>query len=169
MSSKIHGTMSDFSQTYELARKRFDDCVAEFSTPQLNYRLGPDTLTVGEMALHLSGVEIWFVSQLLGRELGAEEQQLASAATEGVVNDHPFPFSEAEITVDLVRTALAKGREMVMSIILSPTEEVLNREIKSALGPVITGAGALARFAFHPAYHHGQAYLIQHSTGFPKS
>jgi hypothetical protein len=49
----------------------------------------------------------------------------------------------------------------------SPSPEFLQREIKSALGPMITGHGALARLAFHPGYHHGQAYLMLTSPDFP--
>jgi hypothetical protein len=33
---------------------------------------------------------------------------------------------------------------------------------------MIDGTGALARLAFHPAYHQGQVYLMKQAPAFPK-
>jgi hypothetical protein len=129
--------------------------------------LHPDTLTLGEAALHVAGVEASFVSQLLDLELDEFGRRLKAAATEGVVNDHSFPFSSSEITPELVVEALEKTGAMVEPLIDAPTPEILNKELVSALGPVITGEGALARFAFHAGYHQGQAHLIKTAPGFP--
>jgi len=159
--------VTDFAVSWELSRGRFVDTIAGLSDAQLNWRLHPDCLTLGEAALHVAGVEVSFASQLLGLTLTDDLQRLKSAATDGVVNDKPFPYSEAEITRQAVDAALATAKGFAEKIILEPTPEVLNAEIVSALGPVITGKGALARFAFHPAYHQGQAYLIRTAPGFP--
>ena len=51
---------------------------------------------------------------------------------------------------------------------LLPTPEQLETKIQSALGPIIDGRGALARLAFHPAYHHGQTYQLKSAPGFPR-
>ena len=119
------------------------------------------------MALHRAGVEVWFVSQLTGAPLNGFEEQLAVCATEGVVNDNEFPFKESEITASLVAQGLAAGRAKAEALLGENDEEVRAKQIKSALGPIITGAGAMQRFAFHPGYHHGQAFQILSSPGFP--
>ena len=119
------------------------------------------------MAVHVAGVEISFASQLLGIELDEEGQRLKSSATNGVVNDNPFPYSNAELTPQNVKELLDKSKALVEPMISNPSQELLNKEIVSALGPIITGAGALARLSFHPAYHQGQAYQIRSAPGFP--
>jgi hypothetical protein len=159
--------MSQFAISWRLSRGRFIDAIKDLSQAQLNWRLHPDTLTLGEAALHVAGVEASFVSQLLDLELDEFGRRLKAAATEGVVNDQSFPFSSSEITPELVVEALEKTGAMVEPLIDAPTPEILNKELVSALGPVITGEGALARFAFHAGYHQGQAHLIKTAPGFP--
>jgi hypothetical protein len=119
------------------------------------------------MALHVAGVEVSFASQILGLSLSPLDAKIKLSATEGVVNDHPFPFDEQEVTAEAVEGALNRARTMVTPLLENPSTENLTIPLKSALGPMITGEGALARFAFHPAYHQGQAYLIKGAPGFP--
>lgn len=159
--------MSDFAASYAISRQRFDDAVLGLNAAQLNWRIHPGVLTIGEMALHVAGVEVSFISQLLGVVLEPFGDKLKSAATEGVVNESPFPFSAEEITPDTVAQALQLGRSMVEPVIAAPSDAVRAGEIKSALGPMISGTGALARLAFHPGYHQGQAHLIITAPGFP--
>lgn len=137
------------------------------SAEQLNWRLHPDALTIGEMALHVAGVEVSFLSQLLDTPLDPLRSRIKATATEGVVNDHPFPFAPEEITPALVAEALADARARVEPVIADPTPAVRAKQIVSALGPVIDGTGALARLAFHPGYHQGQVHLIRTAPGFP--
>jgi hypothetical protein len=160
--------MTDFNASYVLSRGRFLECIAPFSSKQLNFRLHPGSLTIGEMALHLAGAELWFISQITGRELSAEETKLTKCATEGVVNDNPFPYIASEITPEKLNWALTLSGSAVQPHIENPSQEFLDSELVSALGPVIKGHGALARMAFHAAYHHGQAYLMQTAPGFPQ-
>ncbi len=159
--------MPDLYDTYQLSRGRFDDAVAPLSAAQLNHRLYEGSLTIGEMALHLAGVEVWFVSQLTGDPLDAFESKLARCATEGVVDEAQFPFTPAEITPEVVANGLAVGRARAERLLAENRDDLRAKQIKSALGPVITGAGALQRFAFHPGYHHGQAFQIVSAPGFP--
>jgi hypothetical protein len=84
------------------------------------------------------------------------------------VNENPFPFASNEITPELIAKALALAEEMTQPVIDTPSDAILAKEMVSALGPVITGEGALARFAFHPGYHQGQAYQIKNAPGFPE-
>lgn len=119
------------------------------------------------MALHVAGVEISFMSQLTGDELTGDEARLKAAATDGSVNDNPFPFAESEITAERIDWALGLARDRVASLIDNLTPEVRAREVKSALGPIVDGTGAFARIAYHPGYHQGQAYLIRSAPGFP--
>lgn len=158
---------SDFSASWALSRQRFVDSVKDLSAEQLNWKLHSDSLTIGEMAMHVAGVERWFVAQMTAEELSEDAQRLAKCATEGVVNDNPFPFSTTEITPDLVRSALAEAELATKPVIEEPSQEVFSVQIKSALGPIIDGRGALTRLAFHPAYHQGQVYLIRTAPGFP--
>ncbi len=160
--------MSDFATAWNLSRQRFVDEVKDLRDEQLRWRIHPSSLSIGEMALHVAGVEVSFASQLSGRELDQTGARLKAAATEGVVNDQPFPFPEPEIGAELVVGSLATSHSMLEPLIASPTKEILTKQIKSALGPIITGEGAFARLAFHPAYHQGQAYLIKTSPGFPR-
>jgi hypothetical protein len=159
--------MSDFGDTWRLTRGRFDDAVSGLSPAQLNWRMQPDALTLGEMAMHVAGVEVSFLHQLLGSELDPFAQKLRRAATDGVVNDQPFPFSAEEITPDSVSQALAVARQMVAPVIDYVTDEIRAKQIKSALGPTIDGTGAFARLAYHPGYHQGQAHIVKTAAGYP--
>lgn len=160
---------SDFSASWELCRQRYLDSIKDLNHTQLNFRLHDNSLTIAEMTLHLFGVEIWFSSQIQGKTLNTDlETRLTKAATEGVVNDNPFPFQPQEMTPELMQEAASIARNWAEQIILEPTKEQLEVQLQSALGPIITGHGALARFAFHPGYHHGQVYMITSSPNFPK-
>jgi hypothetical protein len=159
--------MSDFAASWALSRQRLVDEVSGLSDEQLNWRLHPGVLTIAEMAMHVAGVEVSFISQLQGLDLDGPATRLKSAATEGVVNDLPFPYSPQELTSKGVLEALAYSRGLVEPVITAPSAELRAKEIKSALGPIITGEGALARLGFHSAYHQGQAYLIKTAPGFP--
>jgi hypothetical protein len=156
-----------YADTWELTRNRFDDAVSSLSAEQLNWRLHAGTLTVGEAAMHVAGVEISFISQLLQEDLDEEGQKLRRAATDGVVNEAPFPFTEDEITPQTVKSALDRARAMTSPVINHPPAEIEGRQIKSALGPIIDANGAFARLAYHPGYHQGQAHLIKTAPGFP--
>lgn len=159
--------MSDFATSWVLSRGRFVDALDGLNQEQLNWRMHADSLTIGEMALHVAGVEVSFISQLLGLELDSFQRQVKSAATDGVVNDRAFPFASVDITHQTVRDALAMSRELVEPVITSPSDAVRSKQIVSALGPVIDGNGALARLAFHSGYHQGQVHLVRTSPRFP--
>lgn len=160
--------MSDFSSSWSLSRKRFLDEITGLNQAQLNWRLHPRALSIGEMAIHVAGVEVSFGSQLLGAELDEQGALLKRSATEGVVNDLSFPVSESDITPESVAEALEYARKLWEPLITTADPEIRQREIVSALGPVITGEGAFARLAFHSAYHQGQAYQIKTAPGFPE-
>lgn len=159
--------MTQFAISWRLCRGRFVSEIKDLNQEQLNWRIYPGSLSIGEMALHVAGVEVSFVSQLTDTPIDGLKAKLKSAATEGVVNENPFPFSPEEITPELVAEGLALAEAMTLTIIDEPSEDVLTKELVSALGPIITGEGALARFAFHPGYHQGQAYQIKNAPGFP--
>lgn len=159
--------MSDFAVSYRLSRFRFEESVLDLSQDQLNWRLHPGTLTLGEAALHVAGVEISFLAQLQDLELEGIEARIAKASTEGVVNDNPFPFTPGEITPDLVARALEIGKSKVEPHLMEIPDAMRTKTIKSALGPMIDGVGAFARLTFHAAYHQGQAHLIRTAPGFP--
>jgi hypothetical protein len=152
---------------WELSRSRFIDTIRDLSDTQLRWRLHKDSLTIGEAALHVAGVEVSFSTQLLGIQPEGELLRLKLAATDGVVNDQPFPFAEDEITADRIARALEQSKELVWPIVHEPSPEILKAEIVSALGPVIDGQGALSRLSFHAAYHQGQAYMMRTAPGFP--
>lgn len=158
---------SDYSVAWELSRGRFDQEVLGLDAAQLGFRLYPGSLTIGEMAIHVAGVEIWFVCQMRGEAVPEDLARVARCATEGVVNENPFPFAPDEITPELVAQALARAAQMTRPTIAAPTEAVLGARVQSALGPVIDGRGALARITFHSAYHQGQAYQLKGAPGFP--
>ena len=75
--------------------------------------------------------------------------------------------NDVAITPELVAQSMELAREWVQPILERPSSELLAKQIVSALGPVITGEGALARLAFHPGYHQGQVHLIATAPGFP--
>jgi hypothetical protein len=158
--------MTDFYATWELVRGRFDEAVLPLNHAQLSWRLQPGALTLGETAIHVAGVELWFVGQLLDEDPEIDAT-IKAAARDGVINEKPFPLGPGEITPDLVREVLAKAREKAAPVLRDPDTRLLQTEILSALGPVITGHGALARLAYHPGYHQGQAHLIKSAPGFP--
>ncbi|MFY9235152.1 MAG: DinB family protein [Fimbriimonadaceae bacterium] len=159
--------MTDFEQTWRLTRGRFEDALAGLNQSQLNWRMHPEALTIGEMALHVAGTEVSFISQLLDEEPTGLAGRLKPASTDGVINDKPFPFSPAEITPELVQQGLQAAKSLAEPIISSPTEAIRSKEIVSVLGPVITGEGAFARLSYHPGYHQGQIHLVKTAPGFP--
>lgn len=159
--------MSDFAASWNLSRSRFLEAIGSLNHEQLSWRMQPGALSLGQMAAHVAGVEVSFASQLRDLQLTEFEAKLKAAATDGVVNDLPFPFADQELTPDLVAEALTVSCKMVEPMMASPSNELRSKTIKSALGPMISGEGALARLAFHPAYHQGQAHLVINSPGFP--
>jgi hypothetical protein len=160
--------MSDLHAAYQLSRTRLEQEIAGLSADQLRWRPHATALSIGEMALHVAGVEISFVHQLTGAELDESAERLRLCATEGVVNENPFPLGEAEIDPQCVSGSLELARTMAEPILENPTAEIRAREIKSALGPMIDGLGAVSRMAFHPAYHQGQAYSYKTDPNFPQ-
>lgn len=161
--------MSDFAQSWELSRKRFVDEIAGLTKEQLNWRLHSSSLSIGEMAFHVAGVETSFASQLSGAALDGFGSMLRRCATDGVVDDTPFPFGESQIDPKSVQDALHYSLDLAEALIRSAPPEIRAKEIKSALGPMISGEGAFARLGFHAAYHQGQAYLLKTHPGFPKA
>lgn len=159
--------MSDFSKVWTLSRQRLEDAISDLNDVQLRWNIHDGSLSIAQMAVHVAGVEVSFTSQLLGIELDEVGKRLKSAATDGVVNDKPFPFSNSELTAQSVQELLSYAKKLLEPVISEASEEILSKEIVSALGPVITGEGAFTRLAFHPAYHHGQAYLVRTTPGFP--
>jgi hypothetical protein len=161
--------MTEFQSTYTLTRQRFDDAVNGLNHEQLNWRLHPDALTIAEMAIHLAGVETWFSAQLLALSMSDEfELRVIQAATDGSVTDNPFPFAVEEMTPETVSRAMSLGRDSVAKLFIDLNDKIREMELKSALGPIIDGNGALARIAAHPFYHQGQIYMIKTAPGFPK-
>lgn len=161
--------MSDFAATYRLTRARFDDSVAGLNHAQLNFRLHPDTLTIGEMALHVAGVEFFVIGQLLEKTFDEPTERLRKCARDGALNDNPFPYSPEEITTELVQWAIIEGRALTEKTMSQITPEMRAKEIISALGPVMDGVGAFARLSFHPGYHHGQIWMIKTSPAYPEA
>lgn len=160
--------MSQFAHSWKLSRYRFQQALKGLDQSQLNWRLHPGTLTIGEMALHVAGVEAFFMRQLLGCPLTELQESVARTATDGVVNDLPFPFAQSEITPEFVESTLDWSESLVSPFITAPSPELLAKELVSALGPVITGEGALARLGFHAGYHQGQVQMISTAPGFPR-
>lgn len=159
--------MSDFAKSWRLSRGRFLETIGGLNHAQLSWRIHPASLTIGQMALHVAGVEVSFGSQLGGTQLKPDELRLKSAATDGVVNDLPFPFSTEEITPELVAEKLRVAEAILEPLMDAPSSEAETKSVVTALGPTVTGDLALARLAFHSAYHQGQAYLIVTAPGFP--
>lgn len=158
--------MTDFESAWILTRDRFIDATKDLNSEQLNWRLHDGTLTIGEMALHVAGVEVSFATQLAAMSLEGDDARIKSAATDGVVNDLPFPYEPNEISPESVMAALDRGRQLVEPLIQNP-DLVRSVQIKSALGPMIDGTGAFARLAYHAGYHQGQVHLIRTAPGFP--
>lgn len=158
--------MTDFQASWELSRGRFVEAIRDLNAEQLNWRLHPGTLTCGEAALHVAGVEAFFIGQLLD-ENPDTNGRLKRCSTQGVVNDESFPFRADEITPELVIGQLELARGMVYPLISDPAPELLEKQIVSALGPIIDGRGALARLAFHAGYHQGQVHFLLTAPGFP--
>ena len=162
----IISPMSDFSETWALVRGRFIDALQGLTQEQLNFRMHDGALTLAEMALHVAGVEVSFASQLRGESPVGLAERLMAAATDGVVNDKPFPFPPAECSPELVAEAFATADSFVRPMIENP-DPWRSKQIVSALGPMIDGTGAFARLAYHPGYHQGQAHLVKTAPGFP--
>ncbi len=159
--------MSDFHDAWSLSRGRFLAEVEGLSHAQLAWRLYPGSLSIAEQAVHVAGVETKFAAGVDGIELDPFLERILAAATEGVVNGAPFPFTPEEMTPELVAQALEAAKSIWEPIVLDPTSVRRTTSLVSALGPVITGEGAMARLCFHAAYHQGQTYQMKNAPGFP--
>lgn len=159
--------MLDFLATYQLTRGRFDDAVHGLNHAQLNFRLHPDTLTIGEMALHVAGVEFFVLAQLLDKELNEQLDRVRKCARDGALNDAPFPYPSGEITPELIKWALSEGRTLTELALNNITPELRAKQNESALGPIIDGTGAFARLSYHSGYHQGQIWMIKSAPNFP--
>ena len=159
--------MSDFNETWSLVRGRFEREIDGLSHEQLSWRIHPRSLTIGEQAMHVAGVEVSFIHQLTGEPLDDFGTRVKASATDGVTNENPFPFSAEELTVENIQRALELGKTLVAKYIDPVPDEVRAKQIKSALGPMIDGTGAFARIAYHPAYHQAQAYMMKTAPEFP--
>lgn len=158
--------MTDFEAAWSLTRTRLIDAVKDLSAEQLNWRMHNGVLTIGELTIHVAGVEVSFSTQLMRQTPEGFDARIRAAGKDGVLNELPFPFDATEITPELVMQALDRGKALVEPLIQSP-DSVRNVEIVSALGPVIDGTGAFARLAYHAGYHHGQVHIIRTAPGFP--
>lgn len=159
--------MSDFHSAWALSRGRYLDEIDGLNAAQFNFRLYPGALTIGEAAIHVAGIEARFAAAVDGLTLDPFLDRVRAAGTEGVVNDHPFPFSVEEITPELVRRALEASKTIWEPIVLEPSPARRAASCVSVLGPSISGEGAMARLTFHAGYHQGQAYQIKNAPGFP--
>lgn len=161
--------MNDFHTTYRLVRGRMIDAVKDLNGEQLKWRLHPASPSISEMVLHVCGVEMSFANQLLGQEVEDEfDRKITSCARDGIVNDNPFPFSDDEQGVELMNRVLDRGIALVGPVIEKASGSVRNKQIESALGPMIDGNGAFARIAYHPGYHTGQIWTYRHHPDFPQ-
>ena len=160
--------MTDFEAAWSLTRGRFLDAIAGLSDAQLAWIPYPGALSVGQMAYHVAGVEASFALQLTQTDGSPAEQKIAAAARDGVINESPFPFGDADMTATQIDQALASSKALVEPLIQNP-DPYRPIEIVSALGPVIDGTGAFARLAYHAGYHQGQVYLVKTHPGFPAS
>ncbi|QYK53442.1 MAG: hypothetical protein KF824_00795 [Fimbriimonadaceae bacterium] len=159
--------MNDFRMTWELSRGRFIESFSNLNHEQLNWQMHPNTLTIAEMAMHVAGVEVSFASQLLGTTLTPEQELILSCSTQGVVNDEQFPVAPELLKPEYVKEAMNVGKGFAEAL-FEQGEGLRQKELKSALGPMITGEGAFARLAMHALYHQGQVYLMITDPRFPK-
>ena len=83
------------------------------------------------------------------------------------MNELPFPFSSEELTPSFVAEKLRIAEAIVEPHMEGSSAEAETKSVVTALGPTVTGDLALARLAFHSAYHQGQAYLIITAPNFP--
>src|SRR5687767_5597774 len=109
--------MSDFGVTWQLTRGRFVDTVAGLTHEQLTWRMQPDSLPLAKMAVHVAGVEVSFISQLLESPLDDLGMPIKAAATDGVANDQPCPFASEELTPQTVAHVLSLAQAMVEPVI----------------------------------------------------
>lgn len=159
--------MPDFHDSWTLSRGRFVAEIEGLSHEQLSWRLYPGSLTIAEAAIHVAGVETKFAAAIDGLTLDEVQERVVQSATDGVVNDKPFPFSADEMTPEFVFAVLEKSKTLVEPILLDPNPTRRAVSLVSALGPVITGEGAMARWGFHAGYHQGQVYQVKNAPGFP--
>ena len=161
--------MNDFHTTYALVRGRMVEAVQDLNDGQLKWRLHSASPSICEMVIHVCGVEMSFANQLLERKPESEfDKRITASSRDGIVNDSPFPFSEDEQGAELMNRVLERGFEIAGPLIEEANGTVRNKEIESALGPMIDGNGALARIAYHPGYHTGQIWTYRYHPDFPQ-
>lgn len=159
--------MNGFVSTYDITRNRMFQCFEGLSPKQLAWRPHSKALSIFEMFMHLAGSDMFFVLRLQEREGSEYETKLEKCARAKVINDEPFPFSDAEASEATLKEALDHTYTLVYPM-LQDCEAWAEKKVETVLGPVADAAGVFARICFHPAYHTGQTWLYRNHPDFPK-
>ena len=159
--------MNGFADTYRISHARMLQSIDGLRTEQLVWRPHPRALSIFEMLMHVAGGEMFFSARLLCRGLSDEEKRIESCARDRVINDSPFPFSDAEAALPLLASTLERTHALVQPMMDDPGSWV-NKQIETPLGPVDSAPGIFARIAQHPAYHTGQIWIYRNDPRFPK-
>jgi hypothetical protein len=158
--------MNGFADTYKISHFRMLQAIEGLSADQLRWRPHPAALSIFEMFMHVAGGEVFFESRLAGRELSAEEKRIESCARDRVINESPFPFSDAEASPEILKSTLEHSHALVKPLMEDPGAWE-DKQIETPLGPSDYAAGIFARIAQHPAYHTGQAWIYRNDPRFP--
>lgn len=161
--------MSDYLAPWRLGRDRFLASFEGLSESQLRFVADYYPNSIGQLAIHVAGSEVFMALHILKIEPRNEfERKVFLSVTDGMLNENVFPFEPHEITRETIDEALRLGESLIEPLLQNASPEHRKVRFASPLGPEIDGDGAFARMAFHASYHQGQVYIIRNAPNFPK-
>jgi hypothetical protein len=161
--------MNGFLETWKFTRARMDQAWEDLTLEQLHWRPHSEAMTIAEQVLHVASAEHNMARRMRKEEPRADEfeTKLDKAVRDGFLNDNAFPFSQEEMTKEMIASTLRFTGAQVESIMDDMNDELLNVEFETALGPMAKGLGGYQRMAQHPAYHTGQFWSYRMHPEFP--
>lgn len=159
--------MSPYGEIWSFTRERLAQAFQDLSQEQLLWRPFPECHNIGEMLYHVAGVEVWFATRMSAVEDDPEFAKLSEAARAAYITSDPFPYGDAEMTLEKIDAVLATSGRLVSPVMSSPSESQLTMEVETVIGPVVPGVACLWRVAQHAAYHTGQIWTYRLDPRFP--
>jgi len=163
--------MSPYGEVWRFTRERLAQALEGLTPAQLVWRPHPGACSIGEMTYHMAGSEVWF-SDRLGPQppvLTPYSERIEARVRARFITDAPFPFEDADMTPDRLKTALEFSGDRFRPIVDAPTPEMLERPVETPLGATVPGVAGLWRVVQHPAYHTGQIWVYRQDPEFPAS
>lgn len=162
--------MHALGDVWKFTRFRLTQSIQDLTDEHMRWRPHENCHSIGELIYHIAGCEHYWAVRINAVDPASDEYQtkLDSAARDGFLREAPSPFSEPEMTRELIDQALEYTYNEIAPIYQDPTQEQLQRPMISPIGDDVNGYEGLVRLAQHAGYHTGQIWIYRMDPRFPK-